>query len=156
MFFNWLSHFLRIFILLFPKNTHICTPWPQNVFYFFFNIWVSKNRRILGWFQIRGTNLKKVYLEKVICKKLFQVSSIEEGKLQFCTLLLPVTFLFENFLHFYQQFRNQLKILSCFDTHTQIFWTKSFWVIVALFWNFKALFARNSSKFWKTCFPKVS
>jgi hypothetical protein len=38
--------------------------------------------------------LKKVYLEKVICQKLVQVSSREEYKLQFCTLLLPVTFLF--------------------------------------------------------------
>ncbi len=35
-----LSHFLRICILLFPKNTHICTPWPQIFFCFFFNIWV--------------------------------------------------------------------------------------------------------------------
>ncbi len=50
-------------------------------------------------------------------KKLLQVSSIEEGKLQFCTLLMPVTFLLANFLHFSQQFRNQDKILSCFDTH---------------------------------------
>jgi hypothetical protein len=61
-------------------------------FNFFFNIWVSKKRRILRWFQIWGNNLKKVYLEKVICQKPVQVSSIEEDKLQFCTLLLPVTF----------------------------------------------------------------
>ncbi len=45
-------------------------------FYFFFNIWVSKERRILRWFQIRGNNLKKMYLEKVIYQKLLQVSSI--------------------------------------------------------------------------------
>jgi hypothetical protein len=48
-----------------------------------------------------------VYLEKVICQKLLQFSSREEYKLQFCTLLLPVTFLLANFLHFSQQFRNQ-------------------------------------------------
>jgi hypothetical protein len=72
-FFNWLSHFLRICIILFPKNTHICTPWPQHFFYFFFNIWVSKKCRILRWFQIRENILKKVYLEKVICQKLLQV-----------------------------------------------------------------------------------
>ena len=88
----------------------------SKFFYFFFNIWVSKKRRILRWFQIRGNNLKKVSLEKVICQKLVQVSSIEDYKLQFCTLLLPVTFLLANFLHFSQQFRNQRKILSCFDT----------------------------------------
>jgi hypothetical protein len=56
-------------------------------------------------------------MEKVICQKLVQVSSIEEAKLQFCTLLLPVTFLLANFLHFSQQILNQRKILSCFDTH---------------------------------------
>ncbi len=77
----------------------------------------TKKLRILRWFQIRGNNLKKVYLEKVICQKLVQVSSIEEYKLQFCTLPLPVTFLLANFLHFSQQIPNQRKILSCFDTH---------------------------------------
>ena len=61
-----------------------------------------------------------MYLENVICQKLVQVSSIEEYKLQFCTLLLPVTFLLANFLHFYRQIPNQRKILSCFDTHIQI------------------------------------
>jgi len=65
-----------------------------KIFSFFFNIWISQKRRILRWFQIRENNLKKMYLENVICQKLVQVSSIEEYKLQFCTLLLPVTFLF--------------------------------------------------------------
>ncbi len=66
--------------------------------------------------------MKKVYLEKVICQKLVQVSSIEEYNLRFCTLLLPVavTFLLANFLHFSQQIPNQRKIVSCFDTHIQI------------------------------------
>jgi hypothetical protein len=49
---------------------------------------------------MRGNNLRKVYLEKVICQKLVQLSSIEEAKLQFRTLLLPVTFLLANFFHF--------------------------------------------------------
>ncbi len=98
-------------------------------FYFFFNLWVSKKHIILRWFQIRGSNLKKVYLEKVICQKLLQVSSRdtrEEYKLKFCTLLLPVNFLLANFLHFSQQFRNQRKILSFLDTHIQVLWRKSF------------------------------
>jgi hypothetical protein len=47
--------------------------------------------------QIRGNNLKKGYLEKVIRQKLVQVSSIIEAKLQFCTLLLLITFLLANF-----------------------------------------------------------
>jgi hypothetical protein len=45
--------------------------------------------------------LKKVHPEKVIFKKLLQISSIEE----------------ENFS---QHFQNQRKILHCFDTHIQI------------------------------------
>jgi hypothetical protein len=53
--------------------------------------------------------LKKVYLEKVICQKLLQVCSREEYKLQFCTLLLRVTFLLANFLHFSQQFQISVK-----------------------------------------------
>ncbi len=107
------------------KNTHICTPWPQN-YYFLFNIWVSNKRRIPRRFQIRGNNLKKVYLEKVICHKLVQVSSIEGDKLQFCTLLLPVTFLLANLLHVSKQIPNHRKIPSCSDAHAQLLWRKSF------------------------------
>jgi hypothetical protein len=73
----------------------------------------------------RGNNLKKVNPEKVIFQKLLQVSSIEEDKLQFCTLLLPITFLIANFLSFSQRFRNQRKILSWFDTHIKILLRKS-------------------------------
>ncbi len=67
-----------------------------------------------------------MYLEKVIGQKLLQVSSREEYKLQFCTLLLPVTFLLANFLHFSQQFRNQRKILSFLDTHIRVLRRKIF------------------------------
>jgi hypothetical protein len=128
---------------------------PKN-FWFFFGIWEFKIRRILRWFQICGNNRKKIHPEKVICQTLLQVSSIEEENLWFCTLFLAVTFLLANYSHFSQQFRNQRKILHCFDTHIQILQRKSFYVILALFWNFKARFARNGSKFWKTCFIKVS
>ena len=127
-----------------------------KIFLFFFGIWVFKIRRILRWFQICGNNRKKIHPEKVICQTLLQVSSIEEENLWFFTLFLAVTFLLANFSHFSQQFRNQRKILRCFDTHIQILQRKSFYVILALFWNFKARFARNGSKFWKTCFTKVS
>ncbi len=69
--------------------------------------------------------MKKVFIDKVISQKPLQVY-IEEDKLQFCTLLLPVTFLLANFLHFSQQFQNQRKILSCFDTSIQILRRKVF------------------------------
>jgi hypothetical protein len=88
-----------------------------------------------------------MYLEKDICKNVLQVSSIEEDKLHFCTLLLTVTFLLANFCIFLTSFEISVKILSCFDTHIQILRKKSFKVILALFWNFKALFSRNGSKF---------
>ena len=90
------------------KYSYMYSMTPK-FFYFFFNIWVSKKRRILRWFQIRGNNLKKVYLEKVNCQKLVQVSSIEEYKLQFCTLLLPVTFLLANFCIFLNRFQISVK-----------------------------------------------
>jgi hypothetical protein len=48
--------------------------------------------------------VKKVYIEKVICQKRSQISSIEEDKLQFYILLLPVILLLANFFHFSQQF----------------------------------------------------
>jgi hypothetical protein len=38
-----------------------------------------------------------------------QVSGVEEDKFQFWTLVLPVTFLSANFLHFSQRFRNQYR-----------------------------------------------
>ncbi len=87
---------------------------------------------------MRGNNLKKVYLEIVICQKLLQVSSREEFKLQFCTLLLPVTFLLANFLHFSPQFRNQRKILS-------------FWIPIIKFCEEKVL--RSYWQFFETLKP---
>ena len=59
--------------------------------------------------------------QKVICQKLLQISSIEEGKDKFSTLVLPITFFLANFLPFSQRFRNQREILRYFDTQTQIF-----------------------------------
>ncbi len=155
IFFNWLSHFLRICILLVLTYTHISTQWPQ-IFLFFFGIWILKIWRILRWFQICGNNRKNIHPEKVICQTLLQFSCIEEENLWFFTLVLAVTFLWANFSRFSQQFRNQRKILRCFDTYLQILQRKSLYDILALFWNFKAQFARNGSKFWKTCFTKVS
>ena len=57
------------------KYSYMYSMTPK-FFYFFFNIWVSKKRRILRWFQIRGNNLKKVYLEKVICQKLVRTTPL--------------------------------------------------------------------------------
>jgi hypothetical protein len=114
-------------------------------------LWDSPAKR----FQICGNNWKKVHPEKVICQILLQVSSKEEEKLSFLHFFY-ITFLLANFSHFSQHFWNQRKILRCFDTHIQILQGKGFYVILALFWNFKAWFAWNGSKFWKTYFIKVS
>jgi hypothetical protein len=91
--------------------------------------------------------LEKVHPEKVLCQTLLQNSSIEEKILLFFTLFLAITFLLANFSHFSQQFRNQRKIMRCFDTHIKILQRKSFYVILALFWKFKAQFARIGSTF---------
>ncbi len=92
-----------------------CTPWPQIFFISFLTYEYQKNAEFYADFKSVEIIWKKVYLEKVIWQKLVQVSSIEEAKLQFCTLLLPGTFLLANFLRFSQQIPNQRKILSCFD-----------------------------------------
>ncbi len=96
-------------------------------FIFCFTYEYQKNAESYADFKSVEIIWKKVYIKKVICQKLVQISSIEEDKLQFWTLLLPVTFLLANFLHFSQQIPNQRKILSCFDTYIQILWWKSFW-----------------------------
>ncbi len=66
--------------------------------------------------------VEKMHPEKLICQKLLQICSIEEGNPQFCILFSPITFLLVNFQHFSQQFRNQRNILHCFDTNIQILW----------------------------------
>ncbi len=154
-FFNWLSHFLRICILLVLTYTHICTQWPQKFFCSFLAYEYPKFAEFYADFKSVEIIGKKS-TQKVICQTLLQVSSIKEENLWFFTLFLAVTFLLANFSHFSQLFRNQRKILRCFDTHLQILWRKSFYVILALFWNFKAQSARNGSKFWKTYVTKVS
>ncbi len=144
---------------LHSTSSNICSyiySMTPKFFLLFCDIWVFKIRRLLRWFQICGNNRKKIHPEKVICQTLLQVSSKEEENLWFFTLFLAVTFLLANFSHFSQQFLNQHKILRCFDTHIQILQRKSFYVILALFWNFKARFARNGSTFWKTYFTKLS
>ena len=133
------------------KYSYMYSMTPK-FFYFFFSIWVSKKRRILHWFQIRGNNLKKVYLEKVICQKLLQVSSREEYKLQFCTLLLPVTFLWAIFCIFLNSFEISVKFWVLLIPILKFCEEK----VLALFWIFKALFARNGLKFLKNMFQKVS
>jgi hypothetical protein len=50
-FFNWLSHFLRICILLFPKNTQICNPWPQKFVISFLTYEYQKNAEFYADFK---------------------------------------------------------------------------------------------------------
>ncbi len=107
--FQLVKPFLANLLYTISKKYSYMYSMTLKFFYLFFNICVSKKRRILRWFQIRGNNLKKVYLEKCICQKLLQVSSREEYKLQFWTLLLSVTFLLANFLHFLKSFKISAK-----------------------------------------------
>ncbi len=86
------------------QKTQICTPWPQKIFYFFFNKWLSKNAEFYADFK----SVEIIW--KVICQKLLQVNSIEKDKLQFCTLLLLVTFLLANVLLYPNYHRLNMKV----------------------------------------------
>ncbi len=61
-----------------------------------------------------------MYTKKVFFQKLLQVSSKEEGQTAILHTFLLTTFLLAKISHFSQQFRNQRKILSCFETKIQI------------------------------------
>ncbi len=52
--------------------------------------------------------------EKVTCQILLQVRSIDEGKLQFCTLLLPVASLLANFL---KKHHNRCTLYTVYSVH---------------------------------------
>ncbi len=79
-----------------------------------------------------------MYLEKVICQKLLQVSSREEYKLQFCTLLLPVTFCQQIFGIFLNSFEISVK-----------FWV--FWIPIFKFCEYKVF--RSYQHFFETLKP---
>ncbi len=90
--------------------------------------------------------MEKVHPEKVLCQTLLQVSSIEEETPIFHTFL-AITFLLANFSHFSQQFRNQCKILRCFEI-------KSFHVILALFETLKPDSQETAQHFEKRVLQK--
>jgi hypothetical protein len=68
---------------------------------------------------------KKCTQKNLFRQKLLQVGSIEEDRLQFCTLFAKA-FSVSNVSHFSQQSRNQRKILCCLDVHIQILRRKCF------------------------------
>jgi hypothetical protein len=72
-FLNWLSHFLQIFILRDSKTYSIVLNDPQTILIFFAYEY-SKNAKIIRWFLTRWNNWKQVHLEKVIGRKLWQIS----------------------------------------------------------------------------------
>jgi hypothetical protein len=57
--------FFRIYILRLQK----VLLWPKKIFSWKISLWVSKNRRILCWFQICWFRLSEMPLTKVKCKK---------------------------------------------------------------------------------------
>jgi hypothetical protein len=84
------------------------TTTPNFCIFFFLHA-SNKNTQNFTLISNMWKYLEKVYLEKVICQILLQVSSIEEDKLQFCTLLLPITFLLELFSYFLNSFEISVK-----------------------------------------------
>jgi hypothetical protein len=78
-FFNWLSHFLRICILLVLTNmySNMYSMTPKSVSSFL-GYEYSKYAEFYADFKSVEIFGKKIHPEKVLCQTLLQVSSIEE------------------------------------------------------------------------------
>jgi hypothetical protein len=72
-FFKWFSHFLRICIILFPKNTHICTPWPHNIFISFLTYEYPKNAEFYADFKSVEIIWKKCTKKKLFPKNFYKL-----------------------------------------------------------------------------------
>ena len=64
----------------------------QNFFIHFLTYEYEKYAEFYADFRSVEIIRKKMHPQKVICQKLLQISSIEEGKDKFSTLVLPITF----------------------------------------------------------------
>jgi hypothetical protein len=106
------------YTVLVPNDTQICTQCTPKIFKSFFEYEYPKYAEF-------HADFKSVEMIEKECtqKKLFAKS--------FCKLVVPkmkipnfapffaCNFFVSEFLHFSQQFRNQRKILHCFDTRIQ-------------------------------------
>ncbi len=69
--------------------------------------------------------------DKVICQKILQVNSIEDAKLYFAHYFyLQYNIFVSKFFTFFSTVRNQRQILSCLDTHIQIWRRKRFFCLL--------------------------
>ncbi len=106
--FQLVKPFLRIFIFLFPNNTHICTQWPQKFLNSFSAYEYPKYAEFHADFKsvdiIEKSTPRKSYLPKTFASWLYR-----KDKIQFCTLFLPITFLLANFSHFFNSFKISVK-----------------------------------------------
>ncbi len=64
-------------------------------------------------------------------------------------------FLISNFFVFFSSVLKSELNSAFFEYLNSNFANEMFYVILALFWNFKAQFESNGSKYWKTYFIKV-
>ncbi len=127
--------FFRICILRLPK----VLLWAKKNFSWKISIWVSKQRRILCWFQIRWCRLKQMPLKKARAKKLFEF-------FRFCAFFrgfLLLTFVRGISESRHQWIWNQHKILRVFDTHIDIFQEKIFLGHNSTFCNLKMQSEKN-------------
>jgi len=92
------------------KYSYMYSMTPKN-FYSFFAYEYKKYTEFYADFRSVEKIWKKCTQKKLLAKNTLQISSIEEGKVQLSTLVLPITFFLANFLHFSEQFRKQRKIL---------------------------------------------
>ncbi len=75
----------------------------------------------------------KMSTQKKFSPNTFASYQYRRGETKIFHTFFGCNFFVSIFLHFSQQFRNQHKILRCFDTHIQILQRQSFYVILALF-----------------------
>ncbi len=142
--FSWLSHFLRICILLVPKTLKNVLN-DSNFFYIFLTYWYQNYAEFYVGLKsvetLRKRTPRKSYLPKVFCKLVV----LKSKDFHFAPCFVSKFFAFSH------HFRNQSKILRCFDTHMQKR-NENFLAFMSILCNV----ARIDSKFCRTCFTKVS
>ncbi len=128
--------------------------WLSNKFFLKFNMGVKK-RRISRWFRIRWKSFEKRHHKKFIGKNVTEKALFFHFLLIFVKFFLLIIFVGA----FLYNFFNGFEISGKFCVFRYLFWfflKHFFWVLLALFANFEAQRARNSSKNQKTYLVNVS
>ncbi len=127
--------------------------WLPNNFFFKLNMGVKK-RRISRWFRIRWKSFEKRHHKKVIGKNVTEKALFFLLFTHFCQIFFAYNFCWCIFVQLFQRIRNQREILRFLISF--LIKKKNLGVLLALFANFDAQRAWNSSKNQKTYLVNVS